>query len=385
MEGQIPLEPRAQGEFRSRTDSGASKRRRGEEGEITAEREDIHVLKKCLNEYLTTQCTRISREQAGGITDIFNKMEQLVYEEMERRATAEGVLKGYQMAVAMRGPEETQQRPGPLSYREVAKIPKVGRKAVEQRDPERVVLFYPTDENQTDAEQTKKLLKETLAPREEKLQIRSVRKVTKGGVVVEAGNKSGAIKIKEIARRVPSLKITEPKKLNPRVLIYDVDRDMEEDDVIRCIYQQNLEDHGVTMNEMNKGFRICYRTGRRDNDVVNLVVEVDAKIREILLEAGRVYIDFAACRVVDQLAVTRCFRCQGYGHVKKVCKKAPGDSVCSHCGRAGHEYKECRRSEEKPSCANCLAARKPADHRVGTLDCPMYKRLVQQKISRTSY
>lgn len=183
-----------------------------------------------------------------------------------------------------------------MSYKDVAKIPKVGKKPVEKRDPERVVLVYPVDEQQTDAEKTKKLIKETLAPKEDRIQIRSVRKVTKGGVVVDAGNKSGALKIKEIARRVPTLRVTEPKKPNPRVLIYDVDRNLEEEEIKECIYKQNLEELGFTEEDREARPR-----------------------REHLLEAGRVYIDFAACRVVDQLVITRCFRCQGYGHVTRVC------------------------------------------------------------------
>ena len=88
------------------------------------------------------------------------------------------------------------------------------------------------------------------------------------------------------------------------------------------MYKQNLEEAGVKRTEMAEGFRICYKTGRRDLPVVNLVVEVAPKIRETLLDAGRVYIDFAACRVVDHLSVTRCYRCQGYGHGVKFCKKS---------------------------------------------------------------
>ena len=97
------------------------------------------------------------------------------------------------------------------------------------------------------------------------------------------------------------------------------------------MYKQNLEESGVKRTEMADGFLICYKTGRRDLPVGNLVVEVSPKIRETLLDAGRVYIDFAACRVVDHLSVTRCYRCQGYGHGVKFCKK----SVCSHCGKVG--------------------------------------------------
>lgn len=132
MEGQIPLAPRAPVEFRARTESSSSKKRmRGEEDEDkreTGEREDVHVLKPVLTDYLATQCPRISREQTCGIVDIFNKMEKLLYQEMEKRALAEGILRGYNMATAQRA-QEQPQRPGPLSYKDVAKIPKVGKKS----------------------------------------------------------------------------------------------------------------------------------------------------------------------------------------------------------------------------------------------------------------
>lgn len=78
--------------------------------------------------------------------------------------------------------------------------------------------------------------------------------------------------------------------------------------------------------------RIRFKMGRRDINVVNIVMEVSPKIREILLQEGRAYIDFAACRVADHLAISRCFKCKAYGHIAKYCKKAIGNNVCSHCG-----------------------------------------------------
>ena len=113
----------------------------------------------------------------------------------------------------------------------------------------------------------------------------------------------------------------------------------------------------VKRTEMEEGFRICYRTGRRDLLVMNLVVEVSPKIRDVLLDAGRVHIDFAACRVVDHLSVT-----VGYGHGIKQCKKPERECVCSHCGKVGDDFRTCNVVGEKPSCANCLAAKKPSDH-----------------------
>lgn len=107
----------------------------------------------------------------------------------------------------------------PFSYSEVAKLPKVGKKPVSLRDPEKCVLVYPADESKTDSEETKKVLKSTLAPKSEEIQVRAVRKVQKGGIAVETGSKSAAIKIKELTMKVPTLGIAAAKVINPRVLI----------------------------------------------------------------------------------------------------------------------------------------------------------------------
>ena len=211
-----------------------------------------------------------------------------------------------------------------------------------------MVIVYQKDETKIDSEETKKALKEVITPKDMGLQIRSLRKVQKGGVVVESGTRQGAQKIREIAGKVEKLKIAMPRKILPKMIVYDVDRELQDGDIAEFMFKQNLEEAGIKQTEMEEGFRVCYRTGRRDMPVVNLVVEVSPKIREVLFDAGRVYIDFAACRVVDHLSVTRCYRCQGYGYGIKFCKKPERECVCSHCGKVGHDFRTCTVGGEKP-------------------------------------
>ena len=49
------------------------------------------------------------------------------------------------------------------------------------------------------------------------------------------------------------------------------------------------------------------------------------------------------------LLVTRCFRCQGYGHVARHCYK-PND-VCPACA-GSHKFNACPTKDQK-KCANC--------------------------------
>lgn len=55
--------------------------------------------------------------------------------------------------------KDKEQEKTPVTYRDVVRAPMVRRKPIEKRDPEKVVLVYPKDETQTDAEVAKKLLK----------------------------------------------------------------------------------------------------------------------------------------------------------------------------------------------------------------------------------
>lgn len=368
-----------------RSGSGSSvKRRRGqqeeqEEAEDVMDIEDTRAkLREELEDYLMWDTNRFSKESALFVLRRYRKIESILVS-MELKVTRlKGQLDTYERKMAT-----PQEKP---SYSEILikNAPRVGKKRVVARDPESVVLAYPQDEEVTDSEETKKVIKETIVPKQEGIQFRAVRKITKGGLAIETGTKEAAINVREALARVPSIKCADPRRRLPRMQIFDVEQDMKMEDFHDFLYTQNLVDKGISLDDINKNVMLCFKTGRRDLPVCNWVIEVTPEMRVALLEEGRVYLDFAACRVVDFLAVARCFKCLAYGHSEKNCKK-DGGNVCSHCDKGGHLRKDCHRIDEKPACINCLAAKKPSDHRVGTIDCPMYTRLVEQRISLTDY
>ena len=107
-------------------------------------------------------------------------------------------------------------------------LPRIGKKTIIPRDNEKVLLLvYPKDEKITDSEEIKKIPKEAVVPMSEGLQTRAFKKVQvqKGGVVVESGNRKSAERLREAAARLEGLKVQAPKKILPRILIYDDDRD----------------------------------------------------------------------------------------------------------------------------------------------------------------
>lgn len=315
--GSTPSVKRRRGISRSRSSSSSSDMEVEQENPAT-----VDQLRETLEDYLFKETNKANKTCMSFVLRLWRKMEKICIDKIVEKAEAMAeniVLK----ALIKEKDEElrkTVSRPTPAaaSYAGVTKMPpKIGKKIVAPRDTQKVVLVYPVDEKIIDSEVTKKTVKEVLAADEQAL-----RKVQKGGMAIESGTQRSAQKIRDITTRNERLRAATPKKILPKAMIYDVDKELNDDKIKEYIFDQNLVEHGIKKEEMT-GHKILYRVGRREAETVNLVVELEPKIRELLLEAGRVYIDYDSCRIVDFYHISRCYRCQGYGHVQKFCKK-PG-------------------------------------------------------------
>lgn len=129
-------------------------------------------------------------------------------------------------------------------------MPKIGKREVVPKPVEQVVLVYPKDEKIIDSEEIKNKIKELMKPKQERFQIKAFCKVQWDGIVIEAGTIKTAENIKEVTKTEKMLKCVEPDRMNPKVLIYDVDREIEEEELLQCLFKQNLEDAGYTEKEV---------------------------------------------------------------------------------------------------------------------------------------
>lgn len=93
-----------------------------------------------------------------------------------------------------------------MTYGEALKAPKIGKKPIPARDQEKVLLIYPTDKNKN-ADEIKKMIKDTLEPRKDKIQVRNVRKTQRGAVVVETGSREDVKKIRTITEKIPTIRV----------------------------------------------------------------------------------------------------------------------------------------------------------------------------------
>lgn len=252
-----------------------------------------------------------------------------------------------------------------------------------------VVLVYPeTDEGENaklTSEDTRRKLAEIINPKEQFIQVKNIRKVRRGGIAVETANREGARKILEnVAVRESGLRPREPSRTRPKILVYDLpdSKKEEEDDVIEGIREQNpdLEEPNTPFKNDIKVIRKIKsnRQGR-----AHWVLECSPRLRSLLLERERIYYEWESNRIKEYDDVTRCYKCQMYGHVAKFCKEK--DPACGHCA-GPHETRECPKKDEQAVCTVCKKFNKEyRSHGVTAKECPAYQRAVAMRQRSTDY
>ena len=223
----------------------------------------------------------------------------------------------------------------------------------------------------------------------EKIKIRGVRKTRDGGLVLEMATQSDIEKIMDHeALRKEGIKTSIAGASNPRLVIFDVPRNLTERDLVDTIYDQNedLLDR-MTKKEFKDNFIPRFIKGKRVVESTNWVVEVTPKIRTILRadDKVRLYIEWRSCKIQEFRGVSRCFNCQAYGHVAKFCREK--EKICSFCAKNCHMAMKCpeKKAGKRPTCPTCKRAKKKADHLASDKACPAYKAALEHIISRTDY
>jgi hypothetical protein len=247
------------------------------------------------------------------------------------------------------------------------------------------VLIFPNDASKT-SDDTKCLVQKIISPEEMKLKVRGFRKIRNGGVVISTETKDDIEKLKSSVQLANSgLKVDETNKRKPRIIIIGVPSFMSEIEVYKCIFEQNIADKvtSISREQFISSLKLSHKSGRKDGDSCNFVIEVPAIIRKALISQNRLFINWTACPVRDFTLVTRCYKCQQYGHAAKTCKAA--SPTCGHCGDDGHSIQDCKKKTESPKCATCLRFKKPCGHKTGDPECPAKKAAENRYIHSVDY
>lgn len=264
------------------------------------------------------------------------------------------------------------------------KVNGVSRNPAAGRATNNTMIFYPPEvegEATMTAEQTGEGVEKLVDPRTEGWQIQRLRGVAKSGYLLQVSTAEAKGRILANKKLKSSrLRVVEPGRALQKVMLYDTPKDMDRRELMSTIWAQNLR-KDLSEDEVLKEIKIV-KTIPAKEALEHLVMEVTPRMRSLLMRTGRVYIDYDSCRIKHFLDVTRCYRCQEYGHVAKYCKDKT--TICSHC-TGPHDYKDCRNREQPETFGACKRINKDAAHSVNSRTCPVYLRAAELSVTRTQY
>ncbi|CAK9834361.1 Uncharacterized 50 kDa protein in type I retrotransposable element R1DM [Anthophora retusa] len=177
------------------------------------------------------------------------------------------------------------------------------------------------------------------------------------------------------------LKVELPKRIGPKVLVFDVPCDVTNEEFLNELFTKNVKTGKCCISEaeFKDRTRVVNRMNRKNASVGNVVVEVAKGVRDVLVEEGRVYVKWRSCKVKDYVNVLRCYKCYAYGHMMRECSMK--DRLCQQCGESGHLKNECKKER---ACRNCKMKGSKHDHSVMSEECPEYVRMSERERSRIS-
>ena len=212
-------------------------------------------------------------------------------------------------------------------------------------------------------------------------------------IVSHKGTKNGKLALRTATQRqaqtiADSKKLKEAgletevlEKRRPRIVLYDIPTNMSAPEVQEAIIAQNFKDEnarGIKEQLLPK-----FKLGRKHQERENWVCEVEPELRKRLLEKRRIYIQFNSCKVDDYIGITRCYKCQSFGHIAKYCRAE--STTCGHCAQTGHRRANCTKLEAPPKCAVCNRFGKDDRHDTTDNECPALKAEILSRAARTDY
>ena len=254
-----------------------------------------------------------------------------------------------------------------------------------------VVLVSPKDPaSVTDSQQTLKLLQTSTKMKNLNLGVNTVRKVRNKGVVIELRNESECkTLVDNVQKNDSNLTAYIPPLKKPKLMIYNIDIDIKEEDLAEAIVEQNPIVRQCILDDVDK-IKTCFLRKSRHGQCQYGVVEVSPRIYQAICKSERLYIGYTSCKFRDYISVIRCYKCYGFNHFAKDCQSP---LHCPQCSES-HKIEECPKTVMQ--CVNCKSKNlkmsskpnyKPCDtnHCATSVDCPIYQRIVNLLKSKINY
>lgn len=281
--------------------------------------------------------------------------------------------------------EELKQQLQGGSKRAAEGVQKSYCEAAKEKKKESVIIVTPRMQQESEA--TKKVVKEKVDIKNLAVGVTKLRKGNKGTVILgcESGEEMDKLKTTVQEKLGEDFKITEPKKIQPKIKVLNVGEEemkLDERDIVNTIIVQNklkVERDGFYIRILkkidNEGRN---RPGRRGKEEGSLILEVDELTHETMLQREKLNIGWRKCVALNYISVKRCYKCWGYYHIAKNCTR---QDTCHKCA-GNHKESECTATEKR--CVNCMHKIKAYnlkisdEHDALSRECPSFIRALDE-------
>lgn len=240
-----------------------------------------------------------------------------------------------------------------------------------------IVTVYPKKEGE-DSESVKQKLQENINPVDLKVGISNLRKIQKGGVLVETEREEDVeTLIKEIESNKKLKGVLEcqrPKKRSPEIIVFSVDEKVEEEELLEAFRKQ-----------FDSDLEISVRTKFKSREGWNWVLQVPGEAFSNIVKDKKVFVGWRRYNIREHLRPVQCFKCGQFGHISKFCRN---NELCKSCGAEAHKTDEVCPGK---TCLNCTKYNLKfkttfgVEHNCLDRACPIREKEVERLISRTDY
>jgi hypothetical protein len=249
------------------------------------------------------------------------------------------------------------------------------------KESHRMLVRVPEGQQGEDAG---RIVKDVIKPRDVQIKVTSMRARRDGGVIVEVKDKNSA----NAVRDHPGLKergllISEVEGGWPKIRIYGVDAELDEENLREALVKQNLDGcRDVTPEVIERSLGKLIKLRSRSDRRSDWLVECRGPVFRVLVERGKAFIDWYACGLKEYIDITRCYKCSELGHTAKRCGSKV--MVCRRCG-GEHDMYKCSAPESSLHCRGCKERGWRHDHLMASETCEIWKRAKARYVDRTEY
>lgn len=216
-----------------------------------------------------------------------------------------------------------------------------------------------------------------------KIPFSAIEKMKGGAVIIHCNDKNGSDELTSaIGHKLGEKYSTEemaPKR--PKIRITGVDSSIDQS----LIGEQLMKQSDCLADGDLKILKIT--ADRTNANRLTIITELNQVSFMETMKVKKVNIQWERCNVVEHYSVLRCYKCWGFGHMKKECKN---DIACGKCG-GSHETVTCRVNDMK--CINCTMAKEKfnvdleTNHHAWSKKCQILERkfAVAKKRSDSKY